>query len=497
MYDVDVRVETGHGRPVPARSDREHGVEWPRGEVVLADREEDQCPELVKRGVVRKDLQCLIGEFECAGIVPGAKSRSRRVELRDGGAGDLLGGRGRLRVDGLTVVISVGGHGHRLWLTASDRLLNHDRLGHSRFGVVGVRIAGIAPVVERRAEGPGRHPGRGSQGKRTPSPVAVVVVAMPVTVGPSLVVAPVCTAPAVVCGRASPVTGVNRSIDVSHRLQGGCRCQGDCRCPAGCRCPGDCRCPAGYRCPVGCRCPGDCRCPAGCRCPGVPIRRSTRVDCRCRAVRLRPVDCRCRAVRRSGGDCPDQVRREVSRAAGASADSRSTDTTRRPAGKGRRAPARSTSHSGPLSRSGAAYRRATREAPTSTAATGIPPPPPPPRKPPPPPPPPRKPPPPPPRPPPPRPPRRAMAGGITKTSAKARNRSPLTSRGIIALLLGSGADVSDERITAECMGSLAGERSTADQVELIGAGHDFAADRSLQRLPEDPVLAERRECVRG
>ena len=84
-----------------------------------------------------------------------------------------------------------------------------------------------------------------------------------------------------------------------------------------------------------------------------------------------------------------------------------------------------------------------------------------------------------------------MAGGITKTSAKAINRSPLTARGIIALLLGYRADVSDERMMAERMGSLAGERRTADQVELIGAGHDLAADRSLQRLPVDPVLAER------
>ena len=90
-----------------------------------------------------------------------------------------------------------------------------------------------------------------------------------------------------------------------------------------------------------------------------------------------------------------------------------------------------------------------------------------------------------------------MAGGITKTSAKATNRSPLTGRGIIALLLRSGADFSDERTTADCRGSLAGERSRADQVELIGAGHDLAADRSLQRLPEDPVLAERRDCGRG
>ena len=82
--DVDVRVETGHGGPVPARSDGKHGVERPRGKVVLADREEDQCPELVERGVVGKDLQGLIGESKCAGIVAGAEGSPRRVELRDG-----------------------------------------------------------------------------------------------------------------------------------------------------------------------------------------------------------------------------------------------------------------------------------------------------------------------------------------------------------------------------------------------------------------------------
>jgi hypothetical protein len=90
-----------------------------------------------------------------------------------------------------------------------------------------------------------------------------------------------------------------------------------------------------------------------------------------------------------------------------------------------------------------------------------------------------------------------MAGGITNASAKVINSNPLTNRDVIALLLGFGADVSDERISAECMGSLAGQWSTSDEVVLIGAGHNFAADRSLQRLPEDPVLAERRERARG
>ena len=374
MYDVDVRVETGHGRPVPARSDREHGVEWPRGEVVLADREEDQCPELVKCGIVRKDLQCLIGEFECAGIVPGAKSRSRRVELRDGGAGDLLGGRGRLRVDGLTVVISVGGHGHRLWLTASNRLLNHDRLGHSRFGVVGVRIAGIAPVVERRTEGPGRHPGRGSQGKGTPSPVAVVVVAMPVTVGPSLVVAPVCTAPAVVCGRASPKTRVNRSIDefTASRAIVDARTIADARTIVDARAIPDARPVIDAGSVPDARPVVDARAVAYAR-PIVDARAiaDARPVIDARAIADAGLSPHARSIAdagltadlgaipqtRSGGKCRGT--------AGASADSRSTDTTCGPARKTRRAPARSTNQSGPLSRSRAAHRRAAREAPTA------------------------------------------------------------------------------------------------------------------------------------
>ena len=90
-----------------------------------------------------------------------------------------------------------------------------------------------------------------------------------------------------------------------------------------------------------------------------------------------------------------------------------------------------------------------------------------------------------------------MTGGITNASAKVIKRNPLTNRGIIALLLVYHPDVSDERMMAERSASLAGQWSTSDQVEPIGAGHDFAADRSLQRLPEDPVLAERRERVRG
>ena len=46
------------------------------------------------------------------------------------GSATSVGGRGRLRVDGLTVVVGVGGHGHRLRLTAGDGLLDHDRLRH-------------------------------------------------------------------------------------------------------------------------------------------------------------------------------------------------------------------------------------------------------------------------------------------------------------------------------------------------------------------------------
>ena len=322
----------------------------------------------MKCGIVGKDLQCLIGEFECAGIVPGAKSRSRRVELRDGGAGDLLGGRGRLRVDGLTVVISVGGHGHRLWLTASNRLLNHDRLGHSRFGVVGVRIAGIAPVVKRRTEGPGRHPGRGSQGKGTPSPVAVVVVAMPVTVGPSLVVAPVCTAPAVVCGRASPKTRVNRSIDefTASRAIVDARAVADARPIVDARAIPDARTVIDAGSVVDARAIPDAR-------PVIDTRAvaDARPIVDARAIADAGLSPHARSIAdagltadlgaisqtRSGGKCRGT--------AGASADSRSTDTTCGPARKTRRAPARSTSQSGPLSRSRAAHRRAAREAPTA------------------------------------------------------------------------------------------------------------------------------------
>ena len=126
---------------------------------------------------------------------------------------------------------------------------------------------------------------------------------------------------------------------------------------------GGCRCPVGRRSPAGYRCPVDCRCRVGHRhdhgsiadagWPPTPGRLP---------MPGWPLDPRAIAQTRSGG--------KRRRAAGARTDSRSTDTTRRPAGKGRRAPARSASHSGPLSRSGAAYRWATREAPaSSTAAT--------------------------------------------------------------------------------------------------------------------------------
>ena len=58
---------------------------------------------------------------------------------------------------------------------------------------------------------------------------------------------------------------------------------------------------------------------------------------------------------------------------------------------------------------------------------------------------------------------------------------------------GSGAYVSDERIKAERVRFTCRGGGTADQVELVSAGHDLAADRSFQRFPEDPVLAERRQ----
>ena len=89
---VDLRVEAGHRRPVPAGPDGEHRVERPRGEVVLPDREEDQGPEFVERGVVWKGLQGLVGEFELRGVVAGQEGSPRRLELRDGGVGDFFGG---------------------------------------------------------------------------------------------------------------------------------------------------------------------------------------------------------------------------------------------------------------------------------------------------------------------------------------------------------------------------------------------------------------------
>jgi hypothetical protein len=46
----------------------------------------------MERGVIGKDFQGLVGEFECASVVAGTEGRSRRVKLRDGGVGDLRGG---------------------------------------------------------------------------------------------------------------------------------------------------------------------------------------------------------------------------------------------------------------------------------------------------------------------------------------------------------------------------------------------------------------------
>ena len=277
------------------------------------------------------------------------------------------------------------------------------------------------------------------------------------------------------------------------------------------RCPGDCRCPAGYRCRVG----SDARpvIDAGAIAYARPV-----IDARAisdarpvidagsiadAGLSPRPVDCRCRADRRSGGDSPDQVRREVSR------DGR----------RQRRLPVdRHHPKAGwEVSQGARPLHQPERAAEPVWGCLPLgyersPPPPrdipPPPRGIPPPPPPPRKPPPPPPR-------RgsrlrhrrdrlpRALHAGrglaeCTKASAKLGSQEPSDWSGYHRSSPGvSGADVSDERITADCRGSLAGERSRADQVELIGARHGLAADRSLQRLPEDPVLAERRERVRG
>ncbi len=86
---------------------------------------------------------------------------------------------------------------------------------------------------------------------------------------------------------------------------------------------------------------------------------------------------------------------------------------------------------------------------------------------------------------------------MTKANAMIMNKSPLTVRGTIARLLGYHTDVSDERMMADLAFSLAGQRRGADQVILISARYGLAADGSLQRLPEDPILAKRRERVRG
>ena len=169
--DVDVRVETGHRRPVPARA-------RPRARRRVAPRRgrtsrprRGPGPELVERGVVRKDLQCLIGELECAGIVAGAEGRSRRVELRDGGVGDLRRGAGPTACRWVDCSHTCRrarspSAAHRRRPSARSRSAGPQ----SPFGVVGVRVAGIAPVVERRAEGPGRHPGRGSDSETSPIP---------------------------------------------------------------------------------------------------------------------------------------------------------------------------------------------------------------------------------------------------------------------------------------------------------------------------------------
>ena len=277
---------------------------------------------------------------KCAGVVAGTECLTGRVELRDGGVGDLRGGRRRLRVDRLAVVVGEGGDAHGLRLTADDRLLDDDRLRHGRFGVIGVRVAAVAPVVERRAEGPGRHADRGPGGKPAPSPVVVVVVAVPVAVGPSLVVAPVRASPVVVGGRADPVARVDADpgqvvladppdVDVApidrvaatdDRPIADARPVADAGPIADARPVVDARPiadagsvvdarsvadaadatdpPGGYRCQVGCRCrrrpptpPGGCRC---------------RVGCRCRRLRSRAV-----VDARSVADAADRRRRAV------------------------------------------------------------------------------------------------------------------------------------------------------------------------------------------
>jgi hypothetical protein len=72
-----------------------------------------------------------------------------RVELHEGGVGDLRGGRRCLRVDRRAVVIRERRDADGLRLTAADRLLDDDRLSLGRTGIIGVRVAAVAPVVER------------------------------------------------------------------------------------------------------------------------------------------------------------------------------------------------------------------------------------------------------------------------------------------------------------------------------------------------------------
>ena len=153
MYVSDVRIEADHGRPVPARSDREHGVEGRRGVLEAALGEQGQRPELVQGRVVGQRAKGLVREAQGRRVVARLEGLASLVEERDRRIGHRLAGRGGQRADRLRVV-------------EDDRLLHDHRCCTSR--VIGVVIGRVAPVVEA---GPVAHspPFRPSPCRRGPS----------------------------------------------------------------------------------------------------------------------------------------------------------------------------------------------------------------------------------------------------------------------------------------------------------------------------------------
>ena len=76
-------------------------------------------------------------------------------------------------------------------------------------------------------------------------------------------------------------------------------------------------------------------------------------------------------------------------------------------------------------------------------------------------------------------------------------RSLLLIRDVMSHLLRDCAGASGVRADGRSWDFTCRAGARADQIELVGAGHDLAADRPLQRLPEDPILADCRERVGG